>query len=238
MSGHSQDALDLEERTAAKSIGAAVDGPTSSSAIASWSVVKSHATSALLDFTKMHVNRQAWKGLGEPRYRKTLIPRRSGAIQQSAKQGSSTPSYPKGKEARRVIEKAVKNSVVFRDLDAETHDRLIDAMFSLRVKAGETVIRQGDESTSSEFYVVQKGEFNVSKLNLGFDMLLTVVRPGQSFGELALLNNAPRAASVTATQDSVLWALRRDVFQDVVMSTAATRRAESEAVLSLVGSCC
>jgi len=48
--------------------------------------------------------------------------------------------------------------------------------------------------------------------------------PGEAFGELALLYNAPRAATIVADSASVLFALNRDTFNNVVKDAAVRRR--------------
>ena len=44
--------------------------------------------------------------------------------------------------------------------------------------------------------------------------------PGEGFGELALLYNAPRAATIAATEDSIVWRLDRDTFNHIVKDAA------------------
>lgn len=44
--------------------------------------------------------------------------------------------------------------------------------------------------------------------------------PGESFGELSLLYNAPRAATIIAKNDCILWALDRETFNNIVRDAA------------------
>jgi hypothetical protein len=59
-------------------------------------------------------------------------------------------------------------------------------------------------------------------------------RQGDSFGELALMYNAPRAASVIAKGDCQLWALDRLTFKVILMDTTGDKRRRYEAFLSRV----
>lgn len=58
--------------------------------------------------------------------------------------------------------------------------------------------------------------------------------PGEAFGELALLYNAPRAATITASTESVLFKLDRDCFNNVVKDSSVKRRERYEKTLSKV----
>jgi cAMP-dependent protein kinase regulator len=85
--------------------------------------------------------------------------------------------------------------------------------------SGITVIHQGD--VGDYFYVVEEGkfEFYIRNTNTKNELGDKVgeVGPGGSFGELALMYNAPRAASVVSTSPGVLWALDRISFRRILM---------------------
>jgi len=53
---------------------------------------------------------------------------------------------------------------------------------------------------------------------------LKTYKPGEAFGELALLYNAPRAASIKATQPSSCWVLDRNCFNYIVKDAAMRKR--------------
>ncbi|KAI9019062.1 cyclic nucleotide-binding-like protein [Hyaloraphidium curvatum] len=140
---------------------------------------------------------------------------------------------PKSDEQRRRIEASIKNNFLFRSLDEEQHTDVVNAMAERKVASGEDIIVQG--AVGDYFYVVESG---------GFDFLVSrngapaakvgSCGSGASFGELALMYNAPRAATVRATSESVVWALDRVTFRRILMETTNRKRNMYEAFLEEV----
>lgn len=64
------------------------------------------------------------------------------------------PVHPKSDEQRQQLSDAVKNILLFRALDKEQMQDVLDAMFERKVKKDELVIKQGDDGDN--FYVIQR----------------------------------------------------------------------------------
>jgi len=89
-------------------------------------------------------------------------------------------------------------------------DRLARALVRVELAEGDVVIREGDHG--DRFYVVESGSVSVSKDG----RFLADLRPGDFFGEIALLRDVPRTATVTASEPTVLQALDRGHFLPAV----------------------
>jgi MFS family permease len=99
---------------------------------------------------------------------------------------------------------------IFAPLDGATLQQLAARLERVPALAGTEVIREGDPG--DRFYVVGQGLMLVTNAGLRTARL----EPGDYFGEIALLRNVPRTATVTAETDVVLYSLERDIFVSAV----------------------
>jgi MFS family permease len=113
---------------------------------------------------------------------------------------------------------------IFAPLPPPTLERLAQAMVEARVEAGSTVFEEGDHGDL--FYVIADGKAVVES---GGRRLRTLER-GDFFGEIALLRDVPRTASVRAASDLRLLALDRTMF----LATVTGDPASAEAAGSIV----
>ncbi len=94
---------------------------------------------------------------------------------------------------------------MFSPLSIATKERVAASLVPLFVPSGELVIRAGD--AGDRFYIVGDGE-----LDIDADGVHSTAHRADYFGEIALLRDVPRTASVAAAVDSHLYALQRDDF--------------------------
>lgn len=135
--------------------------------------------------------------------------------------GASFESVPEREltaEQSQHLNQCVGKNFLFNNLDQESLQRVLASLHEKQVPAGTSVIKQGDEGDF--FYIVDTGnlEYTVNGEKVG------EAGPGSSFGELALMYNAPRAATVTAVTDTLLWALDRMTFRRILMDKTASKR--------------
>ena len=132
------------------------------------------------------------------------------------------------------IKNKVLSSFLFSNLDKKDLDIVIGAMDEKKLRPNEIAIQQGDDG--DVLYVVESGELECSKhfTKDGPEVFLKMYHPGDSFGELALLYNAPRAATIKAKTDCILWALDRATFNNIVKDAAQKKREKFENFLKKV----
>ncbi len=110
------------------------------------------------------------------------------------------------------IEKVLilKRVSIFADLPEEELTRLAAIGSEVEAAAGEQVICKGD--TGSHLYVVATGTVRVHE----GDKTLASFGEGAVFGELAVLDPEPRSASVTATDDTLLFRIDQDPLYELM----------------------
>lgn len=142
----------------------------------------------------------------------------------------------------RVIEKSqeqiarllarLNNSFIFAGLEEKDKQIVVSAMEERKASSGNHVIKQGDDG--NELFVVGAGTLKCYKNIRGEDVFLKEYHAGEAFGELALLYNAPRAATIIADSDCELWVLDRECFNHIVKDSAIRRREKYEEFLGKV----
>jgi cAMP-dependent protein kinase regulator len=139
---------------------------------------------------------------------------------------------PKTDDAIEKIHERLSSAFMFMSLDEKDMKVVIDAMDQQDVKAGETVIQEGEPG--EVLYIVESGSLSCHKLIDGSEKFLKNFAPGDVFGELALLYNAPRAATIRAESDGKLWVLDRGTFNHIVKDASQKKRQQYENFLQTV----
>jgi len=137
------------------------------------------------------------------------------------------PSYEKSPEDIESIKAAIFSSqntqVLFGHLDSHSLHQVIGAMFLRQAEEGESIIVQGDDGDF--FYIVDSGAFDIllqRQVDAPPEHVFTATAQN-SFGELALMYNVPRAASVICSKAGGLWALERKCFQMMLITAENSR---------------
>lgn len=142
--------------------------------------------------------------------------------------------FEKTAEAKDTIRDKLNLAFMFQALDESEKTIVIDAMEILKVAGSEEVIKQGEQGDC--LFVIGSGTLSCQKIYPGKSdpTFLKQYQPGEAFGELALLYNTPRAATIIANDDCVLYKLDRDTFNHIVKDSAQKRRDKYEEFLTKV----
>jgi Cyclic nucleotide-binding domain len=100
----------------------------------------------------------------------------------------------------------LRGNPIFSPLPVATLERLSHGLLAVEVSAGEEVITQGDPG--DRFYLIETGQVEVHENGV----FRRHEGPGEGFGEIALLRDVPRTATVRTTKATTLRALERDQF--------------------------
>jgi MFS family permease len=121
------------------------------------------------------------------------------------------PAFPRLRRLDRVLGEPaglalLRTIPMFSPLEPQRLEALAQQLGRREVSTGEVVIREGDPG--DRFYVVESGRTTATH----GDQVLSSQGPGEPFGEIALLRDVPRTATVTADEPTVLLYLERDAF--------------------------
>ncbi|KAF8767214.1 cGMP-dependent protein kinase like protein [Argiope bruennichi] len=130
------------------------------------------------------------------------------------------PEYPKSERSKELIQRAILENDFMKNLETVQIREITDCMYPVEYGQDSVIIKEGD--IGSVVFVMEEGKIEVSKGNRS----LCTLGPGKVFGELAILYNCTRTATVTALSDCRLWAIERQCFQTIMMRTGLVRQAQ------------
>ncbi|GIY75683.1 hypothetical protein CEXT_811151 [Caerostris extrusa] len=122
--------------------------------------------------------------------------------------------------SKELIQKAILDNDFMKNLETIQIKEITDCMCPVEYAKDSLIIKEGDYG--SVVYVMEEGRVEVSKEG----KYLCDLGPGKVFGELAILYNCTRTATVKAIMDCKLWAIERQCFQTIMMRTGLVRQAE------------
>ena len=114
----------------------------------------------------------------------------------------------------------VRRIKLFANMQMGLLEKILAWVSLCRYKKGEKICRQGE--TGDSYFVVYEGRVSVTVRKwLLFSRRVAVLGPGDCFGEMALLRQAPRNATVTCLEETRVFVLLAEHFHDALKGNAA-----------------
>ena len=115
----------------------------------------------------------------------------------------------------------IRRAPLFSALDDNAAHELRESMVSLKLNKGQVLFKEGQEG--DRLYVVVTGKIKLGTTsNDGRDNLLSILGPGEMFGELSLFDPEPRASTATAVTDARLVSLAHGAVIGLVTTNPQT----------------
>jgi CRP-like cAMP-binding protein len=97
---------------------------------------------------------------------------------------------------------AIATSHLFKSLDPEARQQLLEESTAARFTDGQIIVREGDQGEA--LYIVKEGSVRVTTMRNGQQLELATLSRGACIGEVSLLSGRPRTATVVAVGDCTL----------------------------------
>ncbi|NP_957324.1 cGMP-dependent protein kinase 1a [Danio rerio] len=134
----------------------------------------------------------------------------------------------KSDRSKDLIKSAILDNDFMKNLEMSQIQEIVDCMYPVDYDKNSCIIKEGD--VGSLVYVMEDGKVEVTKEGLK----LCTMGPGKVFGELAILYNCTRTATVRTVSSVKLWAIDRQCFQTIMMRTGLIKHAEYMELLKSV----
>ena len=160
----------------------------------------------------------------KPKTRRTSVSAESMDPAKMKAQMSQVTSIEKSPEIAEQLLGLINKSPLLKTLDADQKDLVVKAFSGPITKnEGEDVIVQGE--IGDTFYLIEEGNVDVYISKGGSEPFkVHQYKPGDAFGELAIMYNAPRGATCRAANSVKLWQLDRVSFKVIVVAAAMQKR--------------
>ena len=154
----------------------------------------------------------------EQKKKQSLLPRSAVSAEAygdyNKKENFKARYIEKTQEQIQRIKSMIIHSFIFGNLESKDMEIVINAMEEKKYKSGDIIIKQGENGDI--LYCIEEGECECYKKIENEEKLVKKYQSGDSFGELALLYNSPRAATVKAITDVITWCLDRETFNNII----------------------
>lgn len=130
------------------------------------------------------------------------------------------PVISKDSRSKDLLRQAILDNDFLKNLEMGQVKEIVESMYSVTYEEGALIIKEGD--IGSMLYIMEEGRVEVSKEG----KVLCYMSPGKVFGELAILYNCKRTATIKAATACKLYAIDRKCFQTIMMRTCLIRQAE------------
>ena len=159
---------------------------------------------------------------------------KSSSCRQSPRSIPDAPTAKIQKKKRKsvteksIIKSALTQHFLFSSLPEENIEKIIENMHLLTLEANETVFSQGNPGNT--FFVIAKGsvEIIINGTKKG------VLGVGKGFGELALIHNIDRTATIKTLTKTQLWGIERIVFREILKTLSSIKFDENKAFLKTI----
>lgn len=176
--------------------------------------VMPYATGASAGGGKMQARKTRAQGISaEPQAMKTV--QELNTLSQT-----TFPEVPKSARSKELLRQAILDNDFLKNLEMAQVKEIVECMYSVEYAAGSLIIKEGD--IGSMLYIMEDGRVEVSKEG----KVISHMSPGKVFGELAVLYNCKRTATIKAATGCKLYAIDRKCFQTIMMRTGLIRQAE------------
>ena len=150
------------------------------------------------------------RSFDKQKQKKPLVDERTHQLTYQEAQTAVITSKKKTSEDIANIMKTLRSHFIFKNLDQDSQISILDSVKHYAVGAREIIFEQGQPGMC--FFCVSKGRLEV----LCNNERTTIIGPGTGFGELALLDDSPRTATIRTIEPCSLWGVDRKTFDTAI----------------------